>query len=125
MSRNTGNLPQGRRHMILLIANTIFFILIYYLVPLLGFRYMPLVYLVGGAALAFWFVIYNRGFRTRGKTPDMLPEELPLAEREEMIADGERRFKKSRWALTILLPIIFTFLFDIIYLFMVPEGLFS
>ncbi len=111
--------------MILLLANTVFFILIYYTVPLLGFRYLPMVYLAGGAILAFWFVIYNRGFRTRGKTPDMLPESYTSTEREEMIADGERRFARSRWVLLVLLPILFTFLIDVLYLFFLPEGLFG
>lgn len=117
--------PDGHRHMILLIVNTVFFIALYYLIPLLGFRYMPFIYLAIGTASALWFVIYNRGFNTRGKTPEMLPEEIPFAEREAMIAEGKRRFDKSKWILTVILPVIFTILIDIIYLFLIPEGLFS
>ena len=111
--------------MVLLIANTVLLTILYYTAPALGFSYLPVVYLLGGGTLALWFVIYNRGFRTKGKTADMLPEHLPLAEREHMIAEGERRFRKSRWALTVLLPVIFVFLIDMVYLFILPKGLFS
>ena len=111
--------------MILLIANTVLMAILYYTAPALGFPYLPVVYLLGGGALALWFVTYNRGFRTKGKTADMLPEYLPLAERERMIAEGEYRFRKSRWVLTVLLPVIFVFLIDMIYLFILPKGLFS
>ena len=99
--------------------------MLYYVLPRFGFLYTPHVYLFGGGALAIWYVIYNRGFNTRGKTADMLPDELPLEKREALIAEGERRFQKTRWALFILLPLLFVFLFDTVYLFLIPEGLFS
>ena len=37
----------------------------------------------------------------------------------EFIADGERRMKKSKWMLTILFPLLVTFGFDIMELFVV------
>ena len=86
---------------------------------------MPHIYLAAGGALALWYIIYNRGFNTKGKTPDMLSDTLSQEERVELIRAGEERFEKSRWALLILLPILFVFLIDTIYLFMIPEGLFS
>lgn len=111
--------------MALLVANTVLMTILYYVAPAIGFPYLPVVYLLGGGALALWFVIYNRGFQTKGKTADMLPGHLTLEERERIIAEGERRFRKSRWALTVLLPVIFVFLIDTVYLFILPKGLFS
>lgn len=117
--------PTSMRRMLFLIANTVGFAVLYYLLPNLGFFYLPHIYLIGGGALAIWYVIYNRGFNTRGKTADMLPDELPLEQREKLIAEGKQRAQRSAWALLILLPIVFVFLLDTVYLFLIPEGLFS
>lgn len=121
--------PGARRLAVLLGVNIVLALSLYYLVPVLfparGFPYMSILYLTAGAVLAIWYVVYNRGFRTRGKTPADLPDNLTLAEREKLIAEGENRMRKSRWILLILIPIIVTFLFDMIYLFLIPEELLS
>lgn len=110
--------------MILLILNTAFFTFLYFALNKLIYPYlMTLIYVIGGGALAVWYVIYNRGFRFHKKTPDMLSDELPYAEREAMIAKEEARFDQTRWVLLILLPILFALMFDLIYLFLIPEGL--
>ena len=111
--------------MLILVANTLGLTALYYVLPIFGFFYLPHVYLTIGGGLALWYVIYNKGFQTKGKTPEMLSDALPLQERQRLIEEGERRFEASRWALLILLPLLFVFFFDIIYLFMIPEGLFS
>ena len=121
--KKKGLITQAQRRMALLILNTAFFTFLYFALNELIFPYlMTLIYTVGGGALAIWYVIYNRGFRTHGKTPDMLPDELPYAEREAIIADGENRFAKTRWVLLILVPLLFALIFDMIYLFLIPEG---
>ncbi len=117
--------PKSVRRMLILIANTIGFTALYYVLPMLGFFYMPHIYLTAGGALALWYIIYNRGFNTKGKTPDMLSDTLSLEERKELIRVGRERFEKTRWVLLILLPLLLVFLIDMIYLFMIPEGLFS
>ncbi len=115
----------GIRRLLILIANTLGFATLYYVLPEFGFFYMPHVYLACGGGLALWYVIYNRGFQTRGKTVDMLPDHLSREERERMIAEGIQRFNKTRWVLLILLPILLVFLLDTVYLFLIPEGLFA
>ena len=115
----------GIRRLLILIANTLGFATLYYVLPEFGFFYLPHIYLACGGGLALWYVIYNRGFNTHGKTADMLPDSLPLEERERLIAEGARRFDKTRWVLLILLPLLLVFLFDTVYLFLIPEGLFS
>ena len=111
--------------MLILFANTLILATLYYLLPGLGFFYTPQIYLIGGGALTLWYVIYNRGFNTRGKTVDMLPDSFSVEERQRLIDEGERRFEKTKWVLLILLPILFVFFIDIIYLFFLPEGLFA
>lgn len=117
--------PKAARRMLILFANTIGLVSLYYILPALGFFYMPHIYLAVGGALALWYIIYNRGFNTKGKTPDMLSDTLSREERVELIRAGEERFEKTRWVLLILLPLLLVFLIDTIYLFMIPEGLFS
>lgn len=120
-----GTVSRAQYRMLLLALNTAALACLYFVLASHGFPYISFVYLLGGGALALWYVIYNRGFNTRGKTADMLPDHIPLAEREELIEEGNRRMQKSRWALLILLPILITLLLDMIYLFLIPEGLFS
>ncbi len=129
MKKSTLPTPSGRvsrsavLRLLLLLVATVGFLLLYYIIPRLGFLYMPHIYLLVGGGLALWFVIYNRGFNTKGKTPDMLPDEIPLSRREEMIREGEARLSRSRWALYVILPLLVTLLVDMIYLFVIPEGL--
>ena len=120
-----GLTPAAKR-MILLTVNTVFFAALYFLIARIGYYAQLAVcmgYLLGGGALGLWYVIYNRGFALRGKTPDMLSDEIPLSERVDMIGEARRRLERSRWALLILLPILVTFLLDMAYLFLIPEGL--
>ncbi len=106
------------RLMLLLICNTALFVAVYFTLPqLLHFRFLPLIYLIIGAGLALWFVIYNKGFIHRNVKPEDLPETLSPEEKEQWRAEGELRFRRSRWALTIIIPILITFLFDMLYLF--------
>ena len=119
--------PSSKR-LILLIVNTAFFAALYFLISKIGYYAQLAVcmgYLLGGGALGLWYVIYNRGFVLRGKTPEMLSSEIPLSERVAMLEEAGCRFERSRWALLILLPILVTFLLDMAYLFVIPEGLFG
>ena len=116
---------KGIRRLLILVANTMGLAALYYVLPSFGFFYLPHIYLAAGGGLALWYVIYNKGFQTKGKTPEALSPALTLQERQQLIEDGNRRFEASQWALLILLPLLLVFFFDIIYLFMIPEGLFS
>ena len=52
------------RRLLILFANTLLLATLYYVLPGVGFFYMPQIYLVLGGGLALWYVIYNRGFIT-------------------------------------------------------------
>ena len=74
-------------------------------------------YLALTAVFTFAYVIYNRGFTRRHLTPDMLPEEWSDEQKTAYIADGTERLRKSKWMLTVIFPLVLTFMFDCIELF--------
>ena len=120
--------PESKKLMIRLLVNSAVLIALYFAIPTLThFSYMPLIYLLAGAGFGIYYVIYNRGFSGKGITLDQLPDTMTLAEKQKFIDDSRERMQKSRWVLTILLPIILTFLADMIYLFIFPyfESLFA
>ena len=87
---------------------------------MLNFLYFEFVmggYLILTAGFVFSYVIYNRGFSRRNLTREMLPEEWSEEQKVAYVADGERRMQKSKWMLTLLVPLCITVMFDVIYLF--------
>ena len=104
--------------MLLLIFNTAWLAALYFVLPaVLYFAYLPFIYLAVGGALTIWFVIYNKGFTHRRKKPEDLPPGMTKEEIEAWNAEGERLFRRSRWALTVIIPILLVFLTDLLYLF--------
>ena len=77
-------------------------------------------YLITATAVILVYVIYNRGFSRKGLTPEMLPDTMSKEEKEDFIADGERRLKRSRPLLSVIFAFSFTFVYDIIELVAVP-----
>ena len=75
------------------------------------------VYLIALAAFSFGYVIYNRGFSRKNITVEMLPDTMSEEEKTEYVADAKHRLDRSKWCLTILIPLIFTFFMDIFILF--------
>lgn len=103
-----------------LVGNTVIFFAVYRLaIQTTVFPFVLGLYLTLAAVLTVVYVVYNRGFSRRGVTADMLPDTMSAQEKCEFIADGERRMKKSKWMLTILFPLLVTFGFDIMELFVV------
>lgn len=112
---------ETKKLMLCLVANTVLMIALYFAIPALTrFPYMPQIYLAAGAGLGIYYVIYNRGFAGKGITPEQLPETMSLAEKQKFIEDSQARLHKSRWVLTLLVPILFTYMIDMLYLFVFP-----
>ena len=55
------------------------------------------------------YLIYNRFLYRKGITIDQLPDTMTLAEKEAFLADGERRLERSKWMMTVIFPLVFTF----------------
>lgn len=103
---------------LIVVINTILIFGFYRL--MLNFYYFEIVmgfYLALTAIFTFAYVIYNRGFSRRNLTPEMLPEEWSEEQKTAYIEDGARRMKKSKWMLTVIFPLVLTFMFDCIELF--------
>ena len=106
------------RLLLIVVLNTIIIFGFYRL--MLNFLYFEFVmgaYLVATAGFVFTYVIYNRGFSRRNLTREMLPEEWSEEQKVAYVADGERRLQKSKWMLTVIFPLILTFMFDFIELY--------
>lgn len=87
----------------------------------MGFSHFKVVlgiYIAVTTALVLAYVIYNRGFTRKNVTRDMLPDTMTDEEKDAYLADGEQRLKKSKWMLTLIFPLILTFLFDSVELFL-------
>ena len=95
-------------------------ILYFWLPTQLHFAYMPHIYLAVGAVLALYYVIYNRGFTGKNVTPDMLPDSMSPVEKQRFLDESRARMEKSKWVLTVLIPIVLVFFADMIYLFIFP-----
>ena len=118
--------PEAKKLALTLLLNSVLLIALYFLIARV-FPYVWLLYLAAGAGLGFYYVIYNKGFAGKGITPDMLPDTMSLADKQAFIEDSRNRLQRSKWVLTLLLPILFTFAIDMLYLFCLPmlEKLFS
>ena len=107
---------------LLLVFNTAWLAAVYFVLPdVLHVGFLPYVYLAVGGALTLWFVIYNKGFTHRRIKPENMPQGLTGEEQEAWNAEGERLFRNSRWALTLILPILLIFLADSVLLFLLPS----
>ena len=70
--------------------------------------------------VAIYYIIYNRGVISGKVTPDMLPAEWSAEQKQAMIDDIAARRKKSKWALLILIPMIFVFALELLELYFFP-----
>ena len=100
------------------IAGTVVAFVIYRLSANLSLGFVFWIYAAITVALTLTYLIYNRGLSRRGVTIEMLPDTMSQSEKEEFIADAERRMKRSKWMLALLIPFLFTFLFDAVELFL-------
>ena len=104
----------------LLLNSAALLFLYFFISEKLRFPYISYIYLAAGAVFGLYYVIYNRGFVAKDATIDMLPDTMTPLEKQKFLDDGKERLHKSRWVLTILVPIILTFMADMIYLFLFP-----
>ena len=72
------------------------------------------------AAFLLIFVIYNRAFTRRNLTVAMLPREWSKEQKEGYIADGKNRLERSKWMVSVIIPILVPIALDALYLFTLP-----
>lgn len=116
---------KNRKYILPLVINTaIFFGLYSYLVEQPKLMMPTLwVYFILTAGLCFAYVIYNRGFARMNITPDMLPSSMSAEEKNAYIEDGKIRIERSKWMLTIIFPLLMTFILDILNMYILEPML--
>ena len=102
----------------MLALNTVILFAIYRVLVSLGyFIAVSTVYGLVLLVLICAYIIYNRGLIPRNLTPEQLPESWTDAQKQEFLADAERRNNRSKWMLTIIFPLCITFCYEIIFLY--------
>ena len=118
---------KNKRYLLLLLCNTVLFLLIYR-IPLsyaeltdktFGAFVVMVVYFALLLGFALAYLIYNRFLYRKGVTCQQLPDAWSEEQKLAFIEDGERRLQRSKWMLTIIFPLLFTFLIDAVDLFFI------
>lgn len=114
--------PDVKKLLAQLVLHSALIIPLYFvLAAKLHFPYLHVIYLLAGVALGIAYVIYNRGFVAKNAKPEELPDSMTAEEKCAFLEDGIRRERNSRWMLTLIIPIILTFLFDAAILYLFPS----
>ncbi|MHB1153088.1 MAG: hypothetical protein ACYCWE_04885 [Eubacteriales bacterium] len=82
----------------------------------LEFKPIVLIYLGLLFVLLIAFVILNRGFDTKPPERSMLPDDWDEEKKTVFLTADKKRRKIARSLLFIIIPLLLTFAFDIIYL---------
>lgn len=123
--------PRKRTRVVLLILNTLlsftlYRVLLYYAEQTdeTFWSFVVMVtYLILLLAFTVAFLAYNRFFYRHGITCEQLPPEWSAERKCAFIEDGKRRLDRSRWMLLIIFPLVFTFFFDTVELFIIDPFL--
>ncbi len=113
-------------YLVLVIVNTVLFYTVYAMLVNgdEGYLVSQIVLWTYFALLIGFFcayIIYNKGFTMVNRTPDSFPEDWSYEKMCAVTAEGERRKKRSKWMLVIIIPLLFTFMFDMIDLFILDR----
>ena len=116
--------PESKKRAAMLLMNTAILTFIYFgsmgiNQPMLA-MIVNMGYWIALAVLAIIYVIYNRGFTQRNLTPEMLPDSWDAEKKAKYISDAEKRDSRSRWMLTLIIPIMIPIMLDAISLFTWP-----
>lgn len=113
--------PEKKKLATSLIVNSLLILFVYYgamglNVPIISYVVTVAYMLIfGGFLIAY--IAYNRAFTRKGITVDMLPDTWSEEKKKEYVEDGERRMKKSRWMLSVIIPFLVTFIAEALLLF--------
>ena len=134
---------EARQRFYLLIGNSVILLFLYFFAIQSDIAIIPAgliskapVMLGEIVCIAYWaafaifllaYIIYNRAFTRRGITEDMLPMDWSLERKREYVNNGKERLEKSKWMMSVIIPLVVTIGADAIYLFTWPivQNLFS
>lgn len=107
-------------YLIALIGNFVVFFLLYAVGVNLNALVTFIIYGLVTAGFVFSYLIYNRGLSRLRVTPDMCPPEWSEDKKLEFVADGKRRLERSKWMLTVIIPLIAIYGYEVVDQFVIP-----
>lgn len=119
--------PETKKRMISVILLTFVLLLVYFSVQTMAERgviddligkIVMVVYMAAFGGLLCGYLIYNRAFVNKDVTVDMLPDDWSDEKKQAFVDGNRRRAEKSRWMLTFIIPFVFVFLAEAMYLFL-------
>jgi len=117
--RKKAAFSKNKKYLFPLLVNTVLFYGVYAILSSTPACEIVLwVYFALTLGFSIAYIVYNRGFSRKNLTLDMLPDTMSDAEKQAFIDDGNERLDKSKWMITIIFPLIMTFMIDIVVLFM-------
>lgn len=124
--------PEAKRRLLVVLALSLFLLILYFSVQSMaedgtlpraaGYAIMIL-YMVSFAGLLIGYLLYNHAFVNKDVTVDMLPDDWSDEKKQAFVEDNRRRAEKSRWLLYLLIPFIFVFMVEALYLFLWMDNL--
>jgi len=116
--------PEAKKRAAILVLNTLILTFIYFGTmgleqPILSFI-VTAGYWLAFAGFTVAYIMYNRGFTQKDITPEMLPDSWDAAKKAEYINAAAERQKRSRWMISVIIPILVPIALDAIYLFTWP-----
>ena len=110
---------KNRRYLIPLALNTIIFYALYAVLSNTNACVVILwVYAAALVGFSLAYIIYNRGLSRKNITIDMLPSTMSLDEKQAFLNEITRRADKSKWMITVIFPLVITFLIDTVVLYL-------
>lgn len=109
-----------KKHALLLLGNTAVLLPLYFVLAYLGVWFITPIYIGLATILGLLFILYNQGFAAKNATPEQLPASMTMDEKLAFIENGKKKLARSRWMLTLILPLILAVLADMIYLYLIP-----
>lgn len=116
--------PEAKKRAALVIGNTFILTFIYFgsmgiNQPILS-AIVTIGFWLGFAGLLIAYIVYNRGFTRKDVTVEMLPESWSEEKKREFIEDSQNRYQKSKWMLSVIIPLMIPIALDAISLFTWP-----
>ena len=127
---------EARQRFYLLIGNSVILLFLYFFAiksdiaiipagiiskaPVMLGEIVCIAYWVAFAGFLIAYIVYNRAFTRKGITEDMLPMDWSLKKKREYIDSGKERLEKSKWMMSVIIPLVVTIGVDAIYLFTWP-----
>ena len=81
---------------------------------------VPVMFWISFAGFLAAYLIYNRAFTRKDITIDMLPHDWSQEKKEEYISDGKRRMEKSKWMISIIIPLLVPIAIEFLLSFTMP-----